>query len=60
MTKRFKDFILRTLLKTTDYLIGFDNDTGEEFRILASSIAQKGEDGKSAEIQFSSNLSNWH
>jgi len=60
MVKRFKEFILRTILKATDYIVGYDGDTGEEIRIKASDMVQKGEPGASADIQFSANTENWH
>ena len=60
MVKRFKDFILRTLLKTSDYIVGYDGMTGEEIRIKASDMVQKGEPGASADIQFSANADSWH
>jgi len=60
MIKRFKDFLLRTLLNGTDYIVGYDGVTGEEIRIKVSNMLQKGDAGASADIQFSANTENWH
>ncbi len=60
MFKRFKDFVLRNILKSTDYIVGYDGLTGEEIRIEASKMLQKGDSGDSAQIQFSVNAADWH
>jgi len=60
MFKRFLDFILRNVLRPNDYIVGYDGDTGEEIRILAKNIAQKGDAGESVQMQFSQNAESWH
>ena len=60
MTKKFKEFILRKILKPEDYIVGYDGLTGDEIRINVPDVLQKGDSGASAEIQFSANSENWH
>ena len=60
-----KSFIAKHYCKTHKnvvyiYIVGYDGMTGEEIRIKASDMVQKGELGASADIQFSANAENWH
>ena len=56
----FKDFSLRSGLSAGDCIVGYDGQTGDEIRIKASNLVQKGEPGESVQIQFSTNAQSWH
>ena len=60
---KFREFLLRRLLKGTDYLVGYDARTGEYIRIskadLASSIAASAA-AQTLAVQYSANGESWH
>lgn len=60
---KFREFLLRRLLKGTDYLVGYDASTGEYIRIskadLASSIAASAA-AQALAVQYSANGESWH
>ena len=60
---KFREFLLRRLLKGTDYLVGYDASTGEYIRIskadLASSIAASAA-AQTLVVQYSANGESWH
>ncbi len=60
---KFREFLLRRLLKGTDYLVGYDASTGEYIRIskadLASSIAAIAA-AQTLAVQYSANGESWH
>lgn len=60
---KFREFLLRRLLKGTDYLVGYDASNGEYIRIskadLASSIAASAATQTLA-VQYSANGESWH
>ena len=40
MFKSFIDFLLRTLFREQDYIVGYDGDTGEEIRVKGSDFKE--------------------
>ena len=60
---KFREFLLRRLLKGTDYLVGYDASTGEYIRIskadLALSIAASAA-VQTLAVQYSANGESWH
>lgn len=60
---KFREFLLRRLLKGTDYLVGYDASNGEYIRIskadLASSIAASAA-AQTLAVQYSANGESWH
>lgn len=60
---KFREFLLRRLLKGTDYLVGYDASTGEYIRIskadLASSISASAA-AQTLAVQYSANGESWH
>ena len=60
MPKTFIDFSLHEQPQETDYLVGYNSQTGEEIRIPIPQISHQGESGKSVEIEYSVNGTSWH
>lgn len=59
---KFREFVLRRLLRGTDYLVGYDAINGEYIQIskedLASSVAANAT-AQTLTVQYSANRSNW-
>ena len=62
MFKNFKEFLLRTLFRDQDYVVGYDGDTEKEIRVTGANFREslRGSPGANAQIQFSANMENWH
>ena len=59
---RFRDFLLKTLLADTDYLVGYDAD-GNYIRISRADLAAQMSAGAAAPsitVQYSANGETWH
>jgi len=56
----FAQFLLKNVLGTGFFIVGYDENTGVEIRIPAGSLSTTGTPGASVDVQYSANAESWH